>query len=188
MACGCKRGFSYLWHGDEDGFRATHDHACELLVAATATRDQADTQWYRPDVDRLFASVAQGRGVTFFDHANVRRVTHEAKCDWRVEMTRDDHDETVRARFVVDASGPSGLLLKTMGASDLTQSLRTNTQSVYSHFRDVPKVESWLRDSGALVGEYPYRRNRKTASLHGMVTRPRLGVRYALMHVWNGCI
>ena len=71
-------------------------------------------------------------------------------------MTRDDHDETVRARFVVDASGPSGLLLKTMGASHLTQSLRTNTQSVYSHFRDVPKVESWLRDSGAVVGEYPY--------------------------------
>ncbi len=156
VACGCKRGFSYLWHGDEEGFRATQDHACELLVAATATRDQADTQWYRPDVDMLFASVAQGRGVTFFDHANVRQVTHEANRDWRVEMTRDDRTESVRARFVVDASGPSGLLLKTMGASDLTQSLRTNTKSVYSHFRDVPKVESWLRDSGAVVGEYPY--------------------------------
>ncbi len=154
--CGCKRGFSYLWHGDHEGFQATRDHACELLVAATATRDQADTQWYRPDVDALFARVANERGVTFLDRANVSKITHEGNSDWRIEMDRDDRREDVRARFVVDASGPSGLLLKTMGVRDITPSLKTKTQSIYSHFRDVPKVESWLVDSGALVGDYPY--------------------------------
>ncbi len=63
---GCKRGFSYIWHGSGGEYRPSDSHECELMVAASPADAVADTQWYRPDVDQFFYKQAIEHGVAAF--------------------------------------------------------------------------------------------------------------------------
>ncbi len=71
VRCGCKRGFSYVWHGDGGEYVPTSDHRNELMVTANASREVADTQWYRP---MLICS--------FFARHNVRCIGNR-RCNHR---------------------------------------------------------------------------------------------------------
>lgn len=156
VLCGCKRGFSYLYHGNETGFRATQDRANECLVAASSSRETSDTQWYRPDVDALFARAAAVAGVQFYEDSIVSEIAHPAEHDWLVDFTRDGHRVSLGARFLVDASGPQGLLLRYLGIPDHPRSLKTQTSAIYSHWTGVTRTHGWLETQGVRTDDYPY--------------------------------
>lgn len=156
IRCGCKRGFSYFWHGAPDGYQTTATHEHEMLVAASSGRDVADTQWYRADVDQFLCQYAVERGAVLFDRSCVSGFQHLRTGDWSIEFERDQQRECVRARFVVDASGDAAVLLHHLKVQDHTRLLNTSSSAVFSHFEHVPKVQDWLAERNAPVQDFPF--------------------------------
>lgn len=156
IRCGCKRGFSYFWHADGSGFRATPTHGHELLVAASASRDVADCQWYRPDVDQLFARTAADASAAMFEDSHVTTFEHPRPRDWRVIVQREGGQEQLRCDFLIDATGPAGRLLNWMGVIDQTHRLATHSSAVYGHWTNVEKTEHWLKRHNGPTDDYPF--------------------------------
>lgn len=154
--CGCKRGFSYVWHAADGGYRGTADHRHELLVAASAARDVADTHWFRADVDRFLADVAQQYGVIRLEGTAVQGIEHPKPHDWTIHLEHAGRPRRLSGRFVVDASGPAGLLMHHLAVGDCTGELQTQSSTVYSHWCGVRPLQDWLAERGAAVADFPY--------------------------------
>ncbi|MBM80990.1 MAG: FAD-dependent oxidoreductase, partial [Planctomycetaceae bacterium] len=133
---GPKRGFSYFQHKAGEPFRATTDHATELLVAASASYETSDTNWLRSAVDQLFWEEAASAGVHCLPLTNITQIT--SRKPWR--LTAGDIE--FEAKFVIDATGQARLLPRLLGLPSYTSShwLKTNTRALYGHFEN---VQSW---------------------------------------------
>src|SRR5256886_12436049 len=109
IGCGLKRGFTFYHHQFGQPFATDPERRDQLLVAASPRDEIADTHWYRPDFDHFLVREAQALGVEYLDQTNLGTVTfngHGARLDGE----RGDKRDSVRARFLVDASGPRGFL------------------------------------------------------------------------------
>lgn len=156
VLCGCKRGFTYLWHGNGDEYRATDDHAAELLVTASDTRESADTHWYRPDVDRRFADIAETAGAERSEGFDEIHIDHPGEHDWRIDARGERSRVSVRAPFAVDATGPAAALVRHLGVPDASHRLKTASACIYTHVEGMELAEDWLRRQGARMEEFPY--------------------------------
>src|ERR1051326_8406090 len=109
IACGLKRGFTFYHHTFGRPFMAQSDHRDQLLVAASPHDKIADTHWYRPDFDHLLVREAQSLGVEYVDEVALHNFT---SCGNEIALEGQRHGKafSVRARFVVDATGPRGFL------------------------------------------------------------------------------
>ena len=162
VACGAKRGFSYFAHALQSstadqqltGF-AESDR--RLLVAASSSDETSDTHWYRADVDQLFAQTARSVGVEIREQAElVEAVSMSGR--WKLRWTQLGRNdvETVSSPCVIDASGSSGVIGRTLGLDHRTDSLRTASQATFAHFRNVPRWESLLNAESIDTGDYPF--------------------------------
>ena len=156
LTCGCKRGFSYFWHAGDDGFQATADHRHELLVTANASRSVADTQWYRPDLDQFLATVAQSNSTTCLEAAEVTDIEHPQPHAWTLTVDRDGRRKRLHTKFLIDASGPAGVLMKRLPIRDWGNRLQTRSHAVYSHWENVRPLQDWLKSCEAVSQDYPY--------------------------------
>lgn len=156
LNCGCKRGFSYFWHGAGAQFRATADHACELLVAANDSREVADTHWYRRDVDQFFAQTAEKYGAVLREGIADVELRHAATNDWEVRFNVGGEQHQYDGPFLIDATGAAGTVLKYLQIGDLTDELKTSSHATYSHFTGMTPTEEWLGERGVPLGDYPY--------------------------------
>jgi FADH2 O2-dependent halogenase len=136
IACGLKRGFSFMFHTPGEVFSDDHTHARQLLVAASPNDDVADTHWYRPDFDLALVQEAQARGAGYFDET-----TLEGANDTGDTMTlsgrRHGAPIEFRASFVIDASGPRGFLNRVLGSGGAPLRWLPPTQGLYTHFEGV---------------------------------------------------
>ena len=156
IRCGCKRGFSYFWHGGEQGFKANTNHDNELLVNANASRGVADTQWYRADVDQLFATVAQQQGATLLEDARVLSIEHPQAHQWQINTEHQGLSRSLNTRFVIDATASTGILLDALEIEFQTDQLLTESSAVFGHFDNVPPLDNWLKRQNASVQDYPF--------------------------------
>ena len=156
VRCGCKRGFSYVWHGDRTEYAATEDHKNELMVTANASREVADTQWYRPDVDSFFLQVAKSYGVHVIEEAILERIDSDRNGHHRLTYSALGEQQSVSSPFVIDGSGPQSILMRKCGGADLTDELLTSTSAVYGHFRGGQVTENWLKKENAASHDFPY--------------------------------
>jgi len=156
LSCGCKRGFSYFWHGDGDEFRASPEHQHELLVAANSSRDVADTQWYRPSLDHFLAKVAQQSGVVLHEQTQINEITRSDSRQRIVTTTQAGQVNRWQAEFLIDATGPAGELIRRLGLRSLTKQLQTCSSAIYSHWENVRSIDNWLESQQANVSDYPY--------------------------------
>jgi FADH2 O2-dependent halogenase len=155
LACGLKRGFTFAQHEEGRPFVPRADHANELLVAASPCDDEGDTHWFRANFDHFLAEEARSEGIPFFDRTEVTDV--ECGERWSVRGRREGEPVEVRADFVIDASGPAGLLARALGLGGQPCGVRTNAWSVYSHFTDVRLWADVLTDAGGSLADHPYR-------------------------------
>jgi FADH2 O2-dependent halogenase len=132
IACGLKRGFTFYHH--EAGRHAQRDD--QLLVAASPHDAIADTHWYRAEVDAFFVKEAQKAGVEYLDEVRLRSAREE---DDSVRL--DGDGLTVKARFVVDATGPRGFLHRAFGLPELPLPDSPPTQALYTHFTGVRRLD-----------------------------------------------
>jgi FADH2 O2-dependent halogenase len=136
IACGLKRGFSFYHHrlGRPDVDDPNREN--ELLVAASPNDRIADTHWYRPEFDQLFANEAAKIGIEYLDEAELRIVS-ELENEVTMSGSRNGKPLAVRAKFVVDATGPRGFLHRMLGLPELPMPDFPQTQALYSHFTNV---------------------------------------------------
>jgi tetracycline 7-halogenase / FADH2 O2-dependent halogenase len=156
IRCGCKRGFSYVWHGDGTEYIATDDHKNELMVTANASREVADTQWYRPDVDSFFLQVATSYGVHVIEDAIVEKIDSDGNGNHRLTLSVLGDRQSICGPFLIDGSGPQSVLMRRCGGADLTDTLLTNTSAIYGHFKGGQVTESWLKKHNAAYWDFPY--------------------------------
>jgi len=136
VACGLKRGFTFLFHRLGEPFVDTEAHARQLLVAASPNDDVADTHWYRPDFDLALVEQAQAAGAIYLDGTRVEKVRDDGSR-MTLEGTRDGGAVEINAAFVIDASGPRGFLTTALGTGSAPLRWLPPTQGLFTHFEDV---------------------------------------------------
>ncbi|MBI5757657.1 MAG: hypothetical protein HZA46_03970 [Planctomycetales bacterium] len=176
LPCGLKRGFSYFQHQVGQPFVPRADHANELLVAASASSDDADTHWLRADFDHLLIREVQAAGIAYVDETEVVRVvggrwtvdggrnssllhspsTVHRSPTWQIDATRHGEPVRVTAEFIIDASGEGQVLAKQLGIATSPDELRTNSRAVYGHFTGVKRWRDWMCEHGGVVKDHPY--------------------------------
>jgi tetracycline 7-halogenase / FADH2 O2-dependent halogenase len=133
IACGLKRGFSFYHHAFDRPFSDRRDD--QLLVAASPHDAIADTHWYRPDFDHFLVNEAQRLGAVFYDQAALDRFT-----PGELEGTRNGQRLAIRARFVVDATGPRGFLHRALNLPEAPFPNLPATEGLYAHFQGVRRL------------------------------------------------
>jgi FADH2 O2-dependent halogenase len=154
LACGVKRGFSFFKHHGHDAFAPQPGHANELLVAASPCDEVADTHWYREHFDAFFLHQAQELQIPYYEHIEIESI--ERKHGWLIQGKQDEENVEFQARFIIDATGASSVLAKALGIACDPQHLKTNSWSVYNHFRGVELWEDILVEMGGNVLNHPY--------------------------------
>ena len=138
VVCGLKRGFTYFKHERDQRYRVAADASNRLLVAASPSDELSDTHWLRSDVDHFLVREAIDLGAEYVDEVTLERVK-DLDGDPVLEGHRHGQPERLRARFVVDASGPRGFLSRALQIRERGFDGYPATQALFSHFVDVPR-------------------------------------------------
>jgi tetracycline 7-halogenase / FADH2 O2-dependent halogenase len=136
VGCGLKRGFTFYHHCLGIADAPDPERLNQLLVAASPHDGIADTHWYRADFDALLVDQAQALGVEYVDEVEVNHIKEEER-DIRFNATRAGRTTNYRARFLIDATGPRGLLHRAFALPETELPNYPETQALYSHFSGV---------------------------------------------------
>lgn len=154
LACGLKRGFSYFKHEHGRAFTPRNDRGNELLFAASATSDDADMHWYRPDFDHFLVREVQAAGIPYFDRTEVT-ATNDGQ-HWTLQGNADGEPLAIRAEFLIDASGDGGFVCKSLGISREPVGMQTHSRVVFGHFADVGLWSDLYAAQGGKVDGHPF--------------------------------
>lgn len=154
VACGLKRGFTFYHHTLGQRWAPEPDHRNELLVAASPHDEISDTHWYRPDFDHFLVREAQRLGVEYWDNTELEdaRLSDGAAT---VSGRRQGRELKVRARFIVDASGPRGFLHRAWKLPEARFDGLPPTEGLYTHFSGVRRWAEISPDSSGETSPYP---------------------------------
>lgn len=155
LGVGPKRGFSYFHHLPGEPFTPRADHANELLVAASSDPWICDTQWLRADVDAFLAAEAEGQGATLLEGVELEEIV-ETAGGWRLAGRQGEERVEIEATFVVDGTGPGGVLPQALGIEPAPAPLTTCTRAIYGHFTGVPRWGDVIAAAGAAVADHPF--------------------------------
>jgi FADH2 O2-dependent halogenase len=147
VTCGLKRGFTFYSHRPGEPFAADPGRADQMLVTASPRDEIADTHWYRPDLDHFLVREAEEAGAVYLDSTELTKVTPSGEGT-RLEGEREGHPVEVRARLVVDASGPRGFLFRSLGLAERPFEGLPPTEGLYTHFSGVGRMEEILSKAG----------------------------------------
>ena len=154
LACGLKRGFTFIRHEAGRPFTPRADHANELLVAASPNDEVGDTHWFREHFDQFLVEEVRTAGIPYHDQTEVVSLEHQD--GWRLCGQRLGREFCVDAAFLVDATGPSGFVPRILGIETSPSTLRTSSWSVFSHFTDVALWRDVLLEQGGSIADHPY--------------------------------
>jgi len=142
VACGLKRGFTFYGHRLGEPFGADPERRDQLLVAASPCDEVADTHWYRADFDAFLAGEAEREGALHLDRATIERIEPgDYGKGAHIDLVRGGVRRSIRARLVVDASGPSGVLPRSLGIPAEAFPGYPATEALYTHFTGVPRLD-----------------------------------------------
>jgi FADH2 O2-dependent halogenase len=154
VGCGLKRGFTFYHHILGAAGTSDPDHQRQLLVAASPHDRIADTHWYRADVDHLFVKEAQTIGVQYLDEVKLSSISESDK-EIRLQGRRNNEDFRIRAKFVVDATGPRGFLHHALALRESPLPGFPATQALFSHFTGVGRFAEQISDQTSELPPYP---------------------------------
>lgn len=138
LLCGRKRGFTYVFHGDNSDKNP-------FLVAASSTNESSDTQWLRQDVDRFLCDRAKDEGVTYWDHTEVlfcERLPSSPSQDiqrkWQVTLMNKLGIQPIHTDWILDATGSGEFSSHHFDLSHTSKGFKTHTSAIYTHFEEMP--------------------------------------------------
>lgn len=142
LVCGLKRGSTYFKHESGARYRTAPDRANQLLVSACPNDEAADTHWLRSDVDYFLLQEAIGCGAEYLDQIEPRSIELGGGAGAKLRGERRGQAVKLRARLVVDASGPRGFLSRALGLAEKRFEDFPATQALYSHFIGVHRCDA----------------------------------------------
>jgi FADH2 O2-dependent halogenase len=154
IGCGLKRGFTFYHHTFGQPFRNAPDRSDQLVVAASPNDRIADTHWYRPNFDHFLVREATAAGVEYLDDCEVTSVGFDTNGA-RLQAVHQGRPREFRARFVVDAGNHRGALVRSLGLQDVPLPHLPPTQALFTHFRDVDRLEDLPLHPGMDRAPYP---------------------------------
>ncbi|HTL66814.1 MAG TPA: tryptophan 7-halogenase [Lacunisphaera sp.] len=143
MACGLKRGFTFLRHELGRPFPLDRARQNQLLVGASPADRVADTHWYRPDFDHFLVRQAVALGVDYRDEVELASVT-ESTDGIRLRGARHGRPFELNAGFLIDASGQRGFLHRRLGLLEKPLAGFPPTQALFAHFTNVAPLPTDL--------------------------------------------
>ena len=141
IGCGLKRGFTFYAHEAGKPFRGAPDRSDQLLVAASPDDEVADTHWYRPDFDGFLADEAAAEGAEYLDRTAIAAIAAGAS-GFDIDASRAGRSVRLRARFVIDASGPGGALHQALGLASTAFPDLPQTEGLFTHFENVRRLDA----------------------------------------------
>ena len=133
-----KFGFRFFW---SEGLR---DLGAALELGASRVLSTPAWQIDRGIFENFLGQEALKRGVRFDHGAAVKRVDLDAAEGHRVELERAGARSTVRARWLVDASGRAGLLKRKL---DLAEDNAHDANAVWFRVDGRLAVDDWVDDA-----------------------------------------
>ena len=158
VVCGLKRGFTYFKHEAGQRYRCAPNRANQLLVAASPSDEVSDTHWLRSDVDHFLVNEAIALGIEYTDLVGLERIEWQPNGDPVLVGSREGRHLRIRARVVLDASGPRGFLSKALEIGSRNFDAYPATQALFSHFTDVARCDSmpeFAASAGTLAPSHP---------------------------------
>lgn len=140
---GVKTNFGFLWHrpGGARPERAWQAIIPQAFLAETEHGREAsysEMHYFRQDVDAWLWAQALAAGAIGRPATDVRTVEFAADC---VTLTTSA-GETLRAAFVIDASGHRSPIARSLSLRDTPPRLRTDSRSLFTHMIGVQPYEA----------------------------------------------
>ena len=169
LLCGKKRGFTYFDQTTDEDLTGENFDARRLLVSASVDDEHSDTHWLRSDVDQFIFQLAKASGVVAFEGCQYELGQQDGQ--WTLEgsaagnvdaslrrsaFASDQPSFQIHAHFLVDATGSPNGVLKFLNVPDQTHLLKTNSRSIFAHFKSVATCEQLLRSRSINVETFPY--------------------------------
>ena len=140
VGCGLKRGFTFYGHRSGHPFGADPARSDQLLVAASPNDEVADTHWYRSEFDHFLLREAQAEGAEYVDRTLITGLSWQGDVA-SLDTMREGRRGTLRARLVIDASGPAGFLHRALRLRAEPFPDLPLTEGLYTHFSGVRRLE-----------------------------------------------
>ena len=155
--CGLKRGFAYFHHRPAEDFVESKASGRSLLVAASTSDHDSDTNWYRADVDHHLVERMARTGVTYLDRTRIRQLEWTQGEIWRARLlTAGVGERSVRARYLIDLTGSPRFSEAFLGARSSADGFRTSSSAVFSHFEGVGRWREHLQVHGCSTADHPF--------------------------------
>jgi len=152
---GLKRGSTYFKHESGARYRTAADRSNQLLVSACLNDEAADAHWLRSDVDYFLAQEAVASGADLLDQTGLHSIEFASGGGAKLLGKRRGRAVKLRAKLVVDASGPRGFLSRALGLNEKRFDDFPATQSLYSHFIGVHRCDAMPDFEVADAPPYP---------------------------------
>jgi FADH2 O2-dependent halogenase len=149
---GLKRGFTFYRHHPDQPFANRGLDSERLLLAASPNDSISDTHWLRADVDHHLVRQAIAAGVDYRDRADLTTAVIGSDSV-RLAGTRGGKPFELRAKFLIDASGPGGFLARQLSIPSGLERTVTRSALVFSHFDGVRLMSDVV--PGMPEGPYP---------------------------------
>src|SRR5262249_24889645 len=101
-----------------------------------------DTHWLRSDVDYFLLREAVASGADFLDHTELHSIELANGGGATLRGRRRGQSVKLRARLVMDASGPRGFLSQALGIGEKRFVDSRAPGALYSHFMGVPRGDA----------------------------------------------
>jgi len=146
ISCGKKRGFTYYSHTSGQSFHDCQQNSQSLMVAASQSDYWSDTHWLRSDVDAFLARQCVAEGCELIENVDIVQA-QRGDAVWSVQVvdrTMGDELRRIRARWLIDAGGGGDFSVRWLGNQHDDDWMKTQTGSVFGHFRNVDSFTSQL--------------------------------------------
>ncbi len=151
LACGLKRGFTFFHH---DLHNPHPNPLPQLLVEASPSDTIADTHWYRADFDAFLVEEAKSAGATFLDRVQIEHVS-DGDDEVQLQGQHGDKPFQLSAGFVVDATGPRGVLHQRLRLPEVPLPSYPATEALFGHFTDVNRLDQLPHATRSSSSAYP---------------------------------
>lgn len=164
---GLKRGFSYYKHRPHEHFAAGGSHDNQLLVAASSSDERSDTNWMRSEFDAFLAEKLMEYEIPFYNRTEVTSVEPSSSDRWNIEANAPNNQLSIRAGFLVDATGSPRFSEKFLGTDSTTDGFETHSRAIFTHFEHLKPWNKFLEEHQIPTADYPY--NPDYSALHHLL-------------------